>query len=151
MKVMFELDTNDIKKILNFVCYYIIENEGAIEKLEAMLDTLKSSAEEAKEADNEILNQVKDFVGKRTIGEFGNGLHEALTTLVEMNSVIVNKGRITVWEFVEYLDGRAAADDLEASYELLNNYGWREVLAAENLIANDGKFSIDPDTIVRLD
>lgn len=146
MKVMIELETNDIKKILSFVGEYVVENEGVIEKLETLVNELKGSVDEVKEADNEILNQIKDFVREKPF----RGILHVLDVVSQINNVIKEKGCATVWDLVEIMDGRAAADDLEVSYEALNSYGWRRSISAGDIVVKMGEFIINPDTIVFL-
>jgi len=147
MKVMIELETNDIKKILSFVGEYVVENEGVIEKLETLVNELKGSVDKVKEADDEILKQIKDFVD----GKPFRGIMHALDVVSQINNIIKEKEYATVWDLVEIMDGRATADDLEASYEALNSYGWRRCIGSGDIVVKMGEFIIDPDTIVRLD
>lgn len=141
MKVMFELDAEDIKKL------------AGVDVLDELLETLKSTAKEAKaEPDGIIISQIKKFVEHK---RFRGPLH-AMEILASMNDAIKETGYITISEFVELLDGDGANDDLEANYEHLCDYGWNRILTLKDTKTvynySDGiGLVLDANTIVHLD
>lgn len=153
MKVMFELEAGDLKKvgdIIGEIIDFALTNETGSKILSDMFSEISKKIGEIKTEESPILSSMKELV---KVELFADKEH-ALAMVDRMNQIIVNNGYINLFEFLEYLEGENFLNDVEVAYNVLLDYGWKDTLLESNIISVDKegteRFMIDPDTMVRL-
>lgn len=154
MKVMFELEAGDLKKvgdIIGEIIDFALTSEKGREILSDMFAEIGEKIGELKSKESPILSSLKELV---KVEVFADKEH-ALAMLDRMNRIIVNNGSMNLFEFLEYLEGENFIEDVEVAYNALVDYGWKDVLLESNIISVDRNgsemFMIDPDTLVHLE